>query len=114
MWCGIRVQISCLDCDSSYVGQTKKKAKTQIKEHKANIKKSKDSLNVLSQYQIECGHKINWGNIQVLGIEYSFFQKQITSEMIFIKKQIDGLNKQSDTEKLPETYIPLLSITPPT
>jgi len=56
--------------------------------------------------------KINWDNNQVLDIE-PFFQKRITLEMIFIKKQIDGLNKQKDTEKL-ETYFPLLSITPST
>ncbi|KYQ57975.1 hypothetical protein ALC60_03025, partial [Trachymyrmex zeteki] len=80
-----------------YVCQTKRKAKTRIKEHKANIKKSKDSLTVLSQHQIDCGHKINWDDIQILDIE-PFFQKRITSEMIFIKKQINGLNKQSDTK----------------
>ncbi|KYQ49867.1 hypothetical protein ALC60_11042 [Trachymyrmex zeteki] len=34
-------KISCLDRDSSYVDQTKRKAKTRIKEYKANIKKSK-------------------------------------------------------------------------
>ncbi|KYQ46730.1 hypothetical protein ALC60_14251 [Trachymyrmex zeteki] len=111
--CDVIYKISCLDCDSSYVGQTKRKAKTRIKEHKVNINKSKDSLTVLSQHQIDCGHKINWDDIQVLDIE-PFFQKRIMSEMIFIKKQIDGLNKQNDTEKLPETYFPLLSIIPPT
>ena len=41
--CDMIYKINCLDCDSSYVGQTKKKAKTRIKEHKANIKR-KDSL----------------------------------------------------------------------
>ena len=32
-------KISCLDCDVSYVGQTKRKVKTRIKEYKANIKR---------------------------------------------------------------------------
>ena len=32
----------------------------------------------------------------------------MTSEMIFIKKQNNGLNKQSDTESLPEIYLPII------
>jgi len=55
----------------------------RIKEHKANIKKLKDSLTVLSQHQIECGHEINWDNMQMLDIQP--FKKKM-SEMIFIIK----------------------------
>ncbi|KYQ53751.1 hypothetical protein ALC60_07318, partial [Trachymyrmex zeteki] len=64
--CDVVYKISNLDCNSSYVSQTKRKAKTRIKEHKANIKNSKDSLTVLSQHQIDCGHN---DDIQ-LGIRY--------------------------------------------
>ncbi|KYN28656.1 hypothetical protein ALC57_01909 [Trachymyrmex cornetzi] len=39
-------RISCLDCESSYVGQTKRKLKTRIKEHKADIRKSTDAMSV--------------------------------------------------------------------
>ncbi|KAG5316946.1 SETMR methyltransferase, partial [Pseudoatta argentina] len=42
--------------------------------------------NVLSQHQFEYCHKFNWDNIQILDIE-AFFQKRLTSEMIFINKQ---------------------------
>jgi len=45
--CDVVYKISYLDYDSSYVGQTKRKAKMRIKEHKANIKKLKESLIVL-------------------------------------------------------------------
>ncbi|KYQ56930.1 hypothetical protein ALC60_04134 [Trachymyrmex zeteki] len=110
--CDIVYRINCLDCNASYVGQTKRKAETRIKEHKSNIKKSKDALTVISQHQINNEHKINWDNIQIFDIE-PYFQKRLTSEMIYIKKQINGINKQSDTEKLPEAYFPLLSILPP-
>jgi len=36
--CNAVYKISCLNCDVSYIGQTKRKIKTRIKEHKANIK----------------------------------------------------------------------------
>jgi len=44
----------------------------RIKEHKANIKKLKESLIVLLQHLIECGRKINW-DCRVLDIEPFFF-----------------------------------------
>ncbi|KYM78284.1 hypothetical protein ALC53_11309, partial [Atta colombica] len=49
--CDVIYKIS-LDCDSSYVSQTKRKAKMRIKEHKANIKKLKDSLTVLHSIRL--------------------------------------------------------------
>ena len=92
--CDVVYKISCLNCDSSCVDQIKRKVKTRIKEHKANIKKSKDSFTILSQHQIE-GRSQNLDNVQVLDIEPRF-QKKIMSEMILIKKQIDDLNVQSE------------------
>ena len=50
--CDVIYKIS-LDCDSSYVSQTKRKAKMRIKEHKANIKKLKDSLTVLHSIRLK-------------------------------------------------------------
>jgi len=44
--CDVLYKISCLNCDSSYIGQIKRKVKTRIKEHKANIKKPEDSLTI--------------------------------------------------------------------
>ncbi|KYN30216.1 hypothetical protein ALC57_00353 [Trachymyrmex cornetzi] len=111
--CDVVYKISCLDCDSSYAGQTKRKVKTRIKEHMANIRKLKDSRTVISEHQLEYGHKFNWENIQILDTE-PFFHKRLTSEMIFIKKQINGINKQNDIEQLSEAYFSLLNITSPT
>ena len=84
-------KISCLDCDVSYVGQTKRKVKTRIKVHKANIKKSKSSRTVV-RHQLEYGHELDWENISLLDSE-PCFQKRFISEMIFIKKQIKAVYK---------------------
>ena len=66
--------------------QTKRKVKAGINKHKTNIKKLNSAHNVVSQHQFEYCHKFNWDDIQVLDIE-SFFQKRLTSEIIFINKQ---------------------------
>jgi len=45
--------------DVSYTSQIKKKVKTRIKEHEMNIKKSNDSHTVVSENQLEYGHKLD-------------------------------------------------------
>ena len=43
----VTYKINCQDYDSSYVGQTKRKLKTRIKEHKADINKNFNLLSVV-------------------------------------------------------------------
>ncbi|KAL6253982.1 hypothetical protein P5V15_015836 [Pogonomyrmex californicus] len=74
-------EISCKDCDATYIGQTKRLLKTRINEHFRDINKSNKSL-----------HEFNWDNIKILDKEPSW--KRIVSEMIHIKKQSHGLNKR--------------------
>ena len=50
--CNVVYKISCLDCDSSYVSQTKRKIKTRINEHKTNIKKLNSAHNVVNDGNI--------------------------------------------------------------
>ncbi|KYN12115.1 hypothetical protein ALC57_15729, partial [Trachymyrmex cornetzi] len=107
--CNEVYKINCLNCESSYVGQTKRKIKTRLKEHKSSTSNSNTVHNVVAQHQIKYEHKFNWDNIEILDTE-PFFQKRFTSEMIYIKKQRKGINKQNDTEMLSESYFPLLNI----
>jgi len=41
------------------------------------------------------------------------WKKRIVSEMIHIKKQQSGINKQSNTDFLSENYLPLINISSP-
>ncbi|KYN19992.1 hypothetical protein ALC57_07763 [Trachymyrmex cornetzi] len=107
--CNVVYKINCLSCESSYVGQTKRKVRTRVKEHKSNTTSSISLHSVVAQHQVNFNHKFNWDDIEILDTE-PFFNKRLTSEMIFIKKQIHSINKQNDTEKLPESYFPLLKI----
>ena len=52
-------QINCKDCDYSYVGQTKRKLKTRLKEYVNNFKKPVNSLSVISNHRIDTDHAIN-------------------------------------------------------
>jgi len=100
--------INCKDCNYSYVGQTKRKLKTRIKEYINDVKKPVNSLSVISNHRIDTDHAIDWVNTKILDSEPSHY-KRLVFEMIYIKTQINGLNKQSDTERFPDLYLPLLN-----
>jgi len=63
---------------------------------------------VVSNHRLNNDHDMNWNQTEILDIESSY-NKRIVSEMIFIKKQINALNKQSDTDMLSDSYLPIIN-----
>jgi len=108
-WKGSNVvyKINCEDCDASYVGQTKRQLQTRINEHRMDINKRSGNHSVISLHQLTNNHKFDWNNVRILDREQSYYNR-ITSEMIHIKKQSNGLNKQNDTDQFPELYLPFI------
>ena len=60
-----------------------------------------------SRHHLNEMHELDWDNIRILNTEQSLIKRRI-SEMIYIKNQISSINKQSDTEGLPDVYLPFL------
>jgi len=104
--CNVVYRIDCRDCEASYVGQTKRRLTTRIKEHKNDINKKSGILSVISSHRLR-NHEFDWEGVQVLDSEPSWY-KRIISEMIYIKMQSFGLNKQSDTDMLSDSYFPII------
>ncbi|KYQ59927.1 hypothetical protein ALC60_01023 [Trachymyrmex zeteki] len=100
-------KISCDDCEASYVGQTKRQLKTRLHEHVSNINKKSKSPTVITSHRIDQNHNFDWDNVEILDREASF-NKRLISEMVHIKRQTHGLNKQNDTESLPESYLNII------
>ncbi|KYN05241.1 hypothetical protein ALC62_03844 [Cyphomyrmex costatus] len=105
-------KISCDNCDASYVGQTKRQLKTRIHEHSSDINKTSKSPSVISNHRIEKNHDFNWSKVEILDMEPSY-KKRLISEMVHIKKQTHGINKQNDTESLPDCYTNMIHSLPP-
>lgn len=58
-------KISCMDCEASYVGQTKRKLSTRINERKNDIKRS--SLpSVISRHRLEENHQFDWRGVEIV------------------------------------------------
>ena len=99
-------KLQCLDCNASYVGETKRSLGTRVHEH------SRDSKNPLKDTPIfrhisELDHNFDFDNPAILDTESNYF-KRITSEMIHINSQVNGINIQEDFPKLNSLYTPLL------
>ena len=82
--------------------------KKKVKEHIKNFNKPTNSLSVIScRHKLDNDHTIDWDNTSTLDSEQSYYKRMI-SEVIHIKRQEKGLNKQSDTERFPEIYLSLI------
>jgi len=101
-------KISCNDCDASYVGQTKRQLKTRLKEHKHNLKQDCSKHSVISEHIVKYNHFFDWDNTKIIDRDSNYY-KRIVSQMIHIKEQRKGLNLNSDTELLNESYFYILS-----
>lgn len=96
-------KISCKNCKSSYVGQTKRKLCTRIREHIYNIHLDPSRHSVVSEHIKDLNHEFDWHNIQILDVEHNY-QKRLISEMIHIKSQECNINAQKNTECLDDAY----------
>ena len=90
-------KIDCLDCDATYVGQTKRKLATRIKEHATNLKLEPPRHSVITKHRIEMRYNFDWENITIFNHKPNYY-KRLVSEMIYIKEQKNGINLQTDTE----------------
>ena len=56
---------------------------------------------------MEENHNFKWDKVDILDIEPSY-NKRLISEMVYIKKQKYGINRQNDMESLFEAYIGII------
>ncbi|XP_024868999.1 uncharacterized protein LOC112452813 [Temnothorax curvispinosus] len=99
-------KISCKDCSASYVGQTKRQFKTRLNEHKNNIKTVPSRHSVISEHITKFNHTFDWDNTAILESEPNY--KRLISEMLHIKEQKNGINSNTDTDYLDDSYFSVL------
>ncbi|XP_071653246.1 uncharacterized protein [Temnothorax longispinosus] len=102
--CNVVYKVNCNDCDASYVGQTGRQLQTRIKEHRNHINWSTPNHSVITEHRLEWNHDFDWNSVEILDNE-SYGYKRLISEMIYIKRQANGLNLQTDAESLPDAYL---------
>ncbi|KAM0728324.1 hypothetical protein ACS0PU_005106 [Formica fusca] len=104
-------KIDCNDCDASYVGQTKRQLNTRITEHKNHIRRNASNHSVITDHRIDFDHNFDWEGVRILDTEPQL-RRRLISEILYIKRQKNGLNLQMDTENLPDVYLGVLDKLP--
>ncbi|EZA46952.1 hypothetical protein X777_00560, partial [Ooceraea biroi] len=100
-------KIDCLNCAACYIGQTKRHLETRVKEHRSDISKHVSCLSVVSKHRIDNNHEFDWQNIKILHHECHRRKREI-AEMFYIKRHVDSINLQKDTDNLPAIYDTIL------
>ncbi|XP_011873294.1 PREDICTED: uncharacterized protein LOC105565056 [Vollenhovia emeryi] len=95
-------KISCNDCNASYVGQTGRVLATRVNEHRKHINRNTKQISVITEHR-QSGHEFDWDNVEILD-EEPFLYRRLISEMIYIKRQTNGLNLQNDMDLLGDLY----------
>ena len=96
-------KINCNNCDSSYVGQTKRQLFERVDEHQNNINHAPKNHNVITKHILAHGHSIDWQGVRIVDKE-SDLDKRLVSESININLQSSPINLRKDTEKLNASY----------
>ncbi|XP_053692011.1 uncharacterized protein LOC128740493 [Sabethes cyaneus] len=59
-------EIPCQDCPAVYIGQTRRKFKTRLKEHRKAVENERPNDSSVAMHSICSKHNINWGNAKLL------------------------------------------------
>jgi len=89
-------KINCLNCDASYISQTKRLLKSRISKHRNHIKRNSTQISVIFNHRLDLDHDFDWNNVEVLDEETNY-KKRFISEMIHIKTQDCDLNLHKTT-----------------
>jgi len=72
-----------------------------------DINKKNGVLSVVCIHRIKHNYDMNWGEAIILDRESSYIKRTV-SEMIYIKRQCNSMNKQSDTDLLSDVNLPII------
>ena len=88
MWSKSNVvyEVKCKDCEASYVGETGRRLKTRITEHKRALQKGKTNISAIADQAWRVGHDIDWDCTNILGVSSGYYCR-LALEAIHIRDQ---------------------------
>lgn len=97
-------KINCAECEKVYIGETRQKISSRIKQHKNTCKPTYcGGHTALSSHSMETSHQFDFDAVECLGRESNEKKRRIL-ETIHIIKTENTTNFKSDTENLSSIY----------
>jgi hypothetical protein len=100
-------RIGCTDCDATYVGETKRRFKSRVTEHKAAVRRANAKDSAIAAHAVEELHLPDWDNTKIVSQDRNFRTRRF-KEAVEILNQPNPLNRNEGL-KISEVFIPLLT-----
>ena len=98
---GIVYNIPCKDCSSCYIGQTGRKLKRRIEEHKKAVRLADFENSALAEHAWTESHRVDWDSVSILARQNDYTSRSI-KESTLIRTTRGTLNR--DCGALPLEY----------
>ena len=69
--------IPCKDCDKSYIGETKRKFSTRLKEHQKAVEHKHSQKSALAEHCLRSGHTVSWETAKILRTSANWRNRRI-------------------------------------
>ena len=97
-------KIDCLNCDGTYIGQTKQYLKSRIYEHEYSIERKIPNVQCwLANHSTNLKYNFDFSNPKILDKEHNL-EKRLILEMIEILNNKNSSNKRSDMDCFSNIY----------
>ena len=77
--------IPCLDCGSSYIGETGRTLDTRLSEHRRNCRNGEIHKCGVAQHALVDDHRINWDGRMVISREQHWYRRRV-KETLYIRR----------------------------
>ena len=84
---GIVYRIPCKDCNSSYVGQSRRSLAARLKEHQRAVFTGNSNLSALAEHTMNTDHEVDWPSAMVLDSCQAFYQRSYLESWYIHKEQ---------------------------
>ena len=74
---GVIYSIPCKDCDKLYIGETKRKFNTRLREHKKAVEQKHPKKSALAEHCLQSGHAISWESSTILRTSTSWRNRRL-------------------------------------
>ena len=102
---GAMYSIPCKDCDKSYIGETKRKFSTRLKEHQKAVERKHSQKSALAEHCLRSGHMVSWEASKILRTSANWRNRRIL-EAWEINTRRNPLNRD-DGMHLPHEFLNL-------
>ena len=95
--CGVIYSIPCKDCDKLYIGETKWKFNTWLREHQKAVEQKHPKKSALAEHCLQSGHTISWGSSTILRTSQSWQNRRLLEAWEINTKKIYTIKKVHST-----------------